>query len=127
MFGIICSLRVEESKNCPMLFQGLTPLPLLIVPGYEASEDKAYKEPLLTHPDEPPPVSVMLAEPAPPAPVAPDALEGSEPAYTEYSEPGQPGRTGGLFTESQSVYYRSEKTFRGKTNRLWSHWWAGFI
>ncbi|XP_065809640.1 la-related protein 4B-like isoform X1 [Labrus bergylta] len=63
--------------------------------GYEASEDKAYKEPLLTDPDEPPPVSVMLAEPAPAAPVAPVTLEGSEPSYTEYSEPGQPGRTAG--------------------------------
>ncbi|XP_047445790.1 la-related protein 4B isoform X2 [Mugil cephalus] len=59
--------------------------------GYEASEDKAYKEPLLTDPDEPPPVPVMLAEPAP---VAPVALEGSEPAYTEYPETGQPGHTG---------------------------------
>ncbi|XP_076602023.1 la-related protein 4B isoform X2 [Chaetodon auriga] len=59
--------------------------------GYEASEDKAYKEPLLTDPDEPPPVPVMLAEPAP---VASVTLECSEPAYTEYPEPGQPGRTG---------------------------------
>ncbi|XP_035526226.1 la-related protein 4B [Morone saxatilis] len=59
--------------------------------GYEASEDKAYKEPLLTDPDEPPPVPVMLAEPAP---VASVTLECSEPAYTEFPEPGQPGRTG---------------------------------
>ncbi|XP_078121173.1 la-related protein 4B isoform X2 [Sander vitreus] len=59
--------------------------------GYEASEDKAFKEPLLTDPDEPPPVPVMLAEPAP---VASVTLECSEPAYTEYPEPGQPGRTG---------------------------------
>ncbi|XP_068582299.1 la-related protein 4B-like [Cebidichthys violaceus] len=59
--------------------------------GYEASEDKAFKEPLLADPDEPPPVPVMLAEPAP---AAPAALESSEPAYTEYPEPGQPGRTG---------------------------------
>ncbi|XP_031726608.1 la-related protein 4B isoform X2 [Anarrhichthys ocellatus] len=56
--------------------------------GYEASEDKAFKEPLLADPDEPPPVPVMLAE------VAPVALESSEPAYTEYPEPGQPERTG---------------------------------
>ncbi|CAI5678142.1 unnamed protein product [Oreochromis niloticus] len=56
--------------------------------GYEASEDKAYKEPLLTDPDEPPPVPVMLAEPAA------VTLECSEPAYTEYPEPGQPGHTG---------------------------------
>lgn len=69
-------------------------LPLLIVTGYEASEDKAYKEPLLTDPDEPPPVPVMLAEPAPVASSV--TLECSEPAYTEYPEPGQPGRTGGL-------------------------------
>ncbi|KAA8587620.1 hypothetical protein FQN60_016482 [Etheostoma spectabile] len=62
--------------------------------GYEASEDKAFKEPLLTDPDEPPPVPVMLDEPAPVAPVAPVTLECSEPAYTEYPEPGQPGRTG---------------------------------
>ncbi|XP_055359613.1 la-related protein 4B-like isoform X2 [Betta splendens] len=55
---------------------------------YEASEDKTYKEPLLTGPDEPPPVAVMLAEPAP---VASVALECSEPGYTEYPEPGQPG------------------------------------
>lgn len=59
--------------------------------GYEASEDKAFKEPLLTDPDEPPPVPVMLAEPAP---VASVTLECSEPTYTEYPEPGQPGRTG---------------------------------
>lgn len=70
--------------------------PLLIVTGYEASEDKVYKEPLLTDPDEPPPAPVMLAEPAP---VAPVTLECSEPAYTEYSEPGQPGRTGGLVSD----------------------------
>ncbi|XP_067385448.1 la-related protein 4B isoform X1 [Channa argus] len=58
---------------------------------YEASEDKTYKEPLLTDPDEPPPVPVMLAEPAP---VASVPLECSEPSYTEYPEPGQPGHTG---------------------------------
>uniref|UniRef100_A0A3P9CBF0 La ribonucleoprotein 4B n=3 Tax=Maylandia zebra TaxID=106582 RepID=A0A3P9CBF0_9CICH len=56
--------------------------------GYEASEDKAYKEPLLTDPDEPPPVPVMLAEPAA------VTLECSESAYTEYPKPGQPGHTG---------------------------------
>ncbi|XP_041847618.1 la-related protein 4B isoform X2 [Melanotaenia boesemani] len=59
--------------------------------GFEASEDKAHKEPLLTDLDEPPPVPVMLAEPAP---VASVTLECSEPAYTEYPEPGQPGHTG---------------------------------
>lgn len=65
----------------------------MIVTGYEASEDKAYKEPLLTNPDEPPPVPVMLAEPAPVASVT------LEPAYTEYPEPGQPGQTGGLVSD----------------------------
>lgn len=69
---------------------------MLIVTGYEASEDKVYKEPLLTDPDEPPPAPVMLAEPAP---VATVTLEGSEPAFTEYPEPGQPGRTGGLVSD----------------------------
>ncbi|XP_038159153.1 la-related protein 4B isoform X1 [Cyprinodon tularosa] len=59
--------------------------------GFEASEDRAYKEPQLTDPDEPPPAPVMLGEPAP---VATITLEGSEPAYTEYPEPGQPGDTG---------------------------------
>ncbi|XP_034411676.1 la-related protein 4B isoform X2 [Cyclopterus lumpus] len=59
--------------------------------GYEASEDKAFKEPILAEPDEPPPAPVMLAEPAP---VASVTLECAEPAYTEYPEPGQPGRTG---------------------------------
>ncbi|XP_030608608.1 la-related protein 4B isoform X2 [Archocentrus centrarchus] len=59
--------------------------------GYEASEDKAYKEPLLTDPDEPPPLPVMLAEPAS---VASVTLECSESAYTECPEPGQPGHTG---------------------------------
>lgn len=62
--------------------------PLLIVAGYEASEDKFYKEPLLADPDEPPPAPVMRAEPAPVAPVAPEC---SEPAFTEYPE-----HTGGL-------------------------------
>lgn len=66
---------------------------MLIVTGYEASEDKAYKEPLLTNPDEPPPVPVMLAEPAA------VTLECSESAYTEYPKPGQPGHTGGLVSD----------------------------
>lgn len=66
----------------------------LFVTGYEANEDKVYKEPLLTDPDEPPPAPVMLAEPAPAAPVS---LDCSKLAYTEYSEPGQPPRTGSLF------------------------------
>lgn len=70
--------------------------PLLIVTGCEASEDKVYKEPLLTDPDEPPPAPVMLAEPAP---VASVTLECSEPAYTEYPEPGLPGHTGGLVSD----------------------------
>ncbi|XP_069026319.1 la-related protein 4B isoform X3 [Embiotoca jacksoni] len=60
--------------------------------GYEASDDKAYKEPLLADPDEPPPVPVMLAEPAP---VAAVTLECSEPTFPEYPEPGQPRHTGG--------------------------------
>ncbi|XP_069579738.1 la-related protein 4B isoform X5 [Brachyistius frenatus] len=59
--------------------------------GYEASDDKAYKEPLLADPDEPPPVPVMLAEPAP---VAAVTLECSEPVFPEYPEPGQPRHTG---------------------------------
>ncbi|XP_069026324.1 la-related protein 4B isoform X7 [Embiotoca jacksoni] len=59
--------------------------------GYEASDDKAYKEPLLADPDEPPPVPVMLAEPAP---VAAVTLECSEPTFPEYPEPGQPRHTG---------------------------------
>lgn len=64
--------------------------------GYEASEDKAFKEPLLANPDEPPPAPVMLAEPAPAPPVT---LECSEPVYSEYPEPGPPGRTGGLVSD----------------------------
>ncbi|XP_026169750.1 la-related protein 4B isoform X2 [Mastacembelus armatus] len=69
---------------------------------YESSEDKAYKEPLLTDLDEPPPVPVMLAEPAPVAPVAPVTLECSEPPYTEYPEPGQPGDTAGSDPQSEN-------------------------
>lgn len=69
-----------------------------IATGFEASEDRAYKEPQLTDPDEPPPAPVMLGEPAP---VATITLEGSEPAYTEYPEPGQPGDTGGLVREER--------------------------
>lgn len=61
----------------------------MFVAGYEASEDKAYKEPLLTNADEPPPVPVMLAEPASVASVASVTLECSDPSYTEYAEPGQ--------------------------------------
>ncbi|XP_035987144.1 la-related protein 4B isoform X1 [Fundulus heteroclitus] len=59
--------------------------------GFEASEDRANKEPQLTDPDEPPPAPVMLAEPANVAAVAP---EGREPVSTEPPEPGQPGHTG---------------------------------
>uniref|UniRef100_H3C1L9 La ribonucleoprotein 4B n=1 Tax=Tetraodon nigroviridis TaxID=99883 RepID=H3C1L9_TETNG len=55
--------------------------------GYESSEDKVYKEPLLTDLDEPPPAAVTLAEPAPMASIT---LECSQPSYTEYPEPGQP-------------------------------------
>ncbi|XP_034038305.1 la-related protein 4B isoform X2 [Thalassophryne amazonica] len=55
---------------------------------YEASEDKVYKEPLLTEPDEPPPVPVMLAEPTP---VTSVTLECSEPVYTDYPEPVNTG------------------------------------
>lgn len=75
----------------------------MLVTDYEASEDKVYKEPLLTDQDEPPPAPVMLVEPAP---VAPVTLECSEPAYTEYPEPGQPGRTGGLVRDELSVWSR---------------------
>ncbi|XP_026230605.1 la-related protein 4B isoform X2 [Anabas testudineus] len=67
--------------------------------NYEASEDKTYKEPLLTDPDEPPPVPVMLADPAP---VASVTLECSEPAYTEYTESGQPAQTGHTGTDAQT-------------------------
>lgn len=70
--------------------------PLFFGTGFEASEDKAYKEPLLADPDEPPPEPVMLAEPCP---IASVTLECSEPAYTEYPEPGQPGCTGGLVSD----------------------------
>uniref|UniRef100_A0A8C6SYI0 La ribonucleoprotein 4B n=1 Tax=Neogobius melanostomus TaxID=47308 RepID=A0A8C6SYI0_9GOBI len=53
--------------------------------GYEATEEKAYKEPLVTEPDEPPPVPVMLADPAP--------VLASE-SFTEFTEPGQTVHTG---------------------------------
>lgn len=53
--------------------------------GYEATEEKAYKEPLVTEPDEPPPVPVMLADPAP--------VNSSE-SYPEFTEPGQTVHTG---------------------------------
>lgn len=69
---------------------------MLIAPDFEASEDKVYKEPLITEPDEPPPAPVMLAEPAP---VASITLECSDPTYTEYPEPGQPAHTGGLVSD----------------------------
>ncbi|XP_061550837.1 la-related protein 4B isoform X1 [Phycodurus eques] len=60
--------------------------------GYEASEeDKPFKEPLLTDPDEPPPVPVMLAQS--PASAAPVTLEHSEPAYPEFPELGPPAPT----------------------------------
>lgn len=66
--------------------------PLLMVTGYETSEDKVYKEPLLTHLDEPPPAPVILPDPAPMASIT---LECSDPAYTEYPESGQPTCAGG--------------------------------
>lgn len=66
---------------------------LFLLSGYETSEDKVYKEPLLTDLDEPPPASVILADPAPMASIT---LECSEPTYTEYPEPGQPPCAGGL-------------------------------
>ncbi|XP_061694916.1 la-related protein 4B [Syngnathoides biaculeatus] len=60
--------------------------------GYEASqEDKPFKEPLLTDPDEPPPLPVMLAQS--PASATPVELEHSEPAYPEFPEPGPPPPT----------------------------------
>lgn len=67
--------------------------PLFIVTGYETSEDKVYKEPLLTDLDEPPPASVIVADPAPMASIT---LECSQPTYTEYPEPGPPTCAGGL-------------------------------
>ena len=52
------------------------------------------EEPLLAQPDEPPPVPVMLAEPAQMAAVT---LEGSDPTYPEYPEAGQDStHTGGV-------------------------------
>lgn len=57
--------------------------------GYEATEEKAYKEPLVTEPDEPPPEPVMLADPAP---------VHSPESYPEFTEPGQTVHTG---TETQ--------------------------
>ncbi|KAM9789656.1 la-related protein 4B [Neosynchiropus ocellatus] len=69
--------------------------------GYEADEDKAYKEPLLTDPDEPPPAPVMLAEPAP------VTLECSDSTYTEFPESVQPGQTG-----SDSPHESSQESLR---------------
>ncbi|XP_057713770.1 la-related protein 4B-like [Corythoichthys intestinalis] len=59
-------------------------------PGYEASEeDVAFKEPLITPPDEPPPAPLMSAQaPASAVPVTP---ERSEPAYPDFSEQGPTG------------------------------------
>lgn len=63
----------------------------LLCPGYEASKDKVFEEPLLADPDEPPPV--MMAEPAPMA--ATVTLEGADPAI--YPESGQEAtHTGGI-------------------------------
>lgn len=53
--------------------------------GFEATDNKVYKEPLVTEPDEPPPVPVMLADPAP--------VPCSE-SYTEFPDPGQTVQTG---------------------------------
>ncbi|XP_051943487.1 la-related protein 4B [Hippocampus zosterae] len=56
-------------------------------PGYGANEeDKAYQEPLLTEPDEPP--LVMLAQS--PALAAPVTLEHSEPPFPEFPEQRPP-------------------------------------
>ncbi|XP_020787684.2 la-related protein 4B isoform X2 [Boleophthalmus pectinirostris] len=57
--------------------------------GYEAIEEKAYKEPLVTEPDEPPPAPVMLEDPAPV-----HSSSSSSEAYTEFSDPGQTVHTG---------------------------------
>lgn len=78
----------------------MTHFSLWMAAAYEASDDKAYKEPLLTDPDEPPPVPVMLAEPAP---VASVTLDCPEPAYTELPESGQPGQKGGLVGDCTCV------------------------
>ncbi|XP_056913848.1 la-related protein 4B [Takifugu flavidus] len=59
--------------------------------GYETSEEKVSKEPLLTDLDEPPPAPVTLAEPAPMASIT---LECSDPAYPEYPESGPPACAG---------------------------------
>ncbi|XP_055084281.1 la-related protein 4B [Periophthalmus magnuspinnatus] len=56
--------------------------------GYETIEEKAYKEPLVTEPDEPPPAPVMLEDPA-----SVHSSSSSE-AYTEFSDPGQTVHTG---------------------------------
>ncbi|XP_008296075.1 la-related protein 4B [Stegastes partitus] len=86
------TLALTTALGCSLLACETCMLNVCLDPvSYEASEDKACKEPLLTDPDEPPPVPVMLAEPAP---VASVTLERSEPAYTEYPDPGQPGHTG---------------------------------
>lgn len=78
-------------SDCSLI---MTKHPLLIATGYETSEDKVYKEPLLTDLDEPPPPqSVVQADPAPMASIT---LECSEPAYTEYPESGQLTCAGGL-------------------------------
>ncbi|KAK7945377.1 hypothetical protein WMY93_001105 [Mugilogobius chulae] len=61
--------------------------------GYEAIEEKAYKEPLVTEPDEPPPTPVMLADPAP--------VDSSEP-YTEFTDPGQTAVHTGSDTQPES-------------------------
>lgn len=71
-----------------------------MVTGYGTSEEQVYEEPLLTDLDEPPPASVIVAEPAPMASIT---LECSQPAYTEYPELGQPTCAGGLASRGRCV------------------------
>ena len=67
---------------------------MLFFPGCEASEDKVFEGTLLDDPDEPPPVAVILAEPAPMA--ATVTLECSD--HAAYPESGQEEtHTGGIF------------------------------
>uniref|UniRef100_A0A668AUF6 La ribonucleoprotein 4B n=1 Tax=Myripristis murdjan TaxID=586833 RepID=A0A668AUF6_9TELE len=77
--------------------------PAALQPWKEGSDSSA--DP--ADPDEPPPVPVMLADPAPDASVT---LECPEPAYTEYPEPGQDaahtGGPGGGQVEENSIEMR---------------------
>ncbi|XP_061776718.1 la-related protein 4B-like isoform X1 [Nerophis ophidion] len=58
--------------------------------GDEANVEKAFKDPLLTDPDEPPPAQVMLAQSPPAAAIT---LEHSETSYLEFPESGLPAPT----------------------------------